>query len=274
MGRRSKLLWGFVLIIGLVSCGEEKGNTESQNAEDPKKQEELKTAENVFEDLSEEGIKKKIIGFISKNEDHFLSDSSFQFFRGKMNHDDVDDWVVAVNELEYAKKKLNESGNMTAIDYGYLGNYNHLFVIDGATGKWNGRPIGSSALRPLEIEIDFINSDQYQLAKIFYRVGTSKFVAIFNSSIPSFQEIFKWEIYNLSDTKNNGQPTAKVIEFEGMPNQKKKILVYEGAFANFSDEALVEDLFGYEPEIKKASLDPLHTFEYQLTEGKYGEIQK
>lgn len=277
--RRSERKISLILLIGILfsimACKGEEGKKNKQNQatveENPNQP---ATNQNVFEDLSEEGIKKKIIGFLTKGEDRFLVDSCFRFYKGQMNTDDVEDWVVTVNELQYAKKQLTDIGNMGAIDYGYLGNYNHIFVIDGATGKWNGRPIGSSALVPLEIEIDYVNSNQYQVAKIFYRVNTSKFVAIFNSSVPSFQEIFKWELYNLSDPKNNGEPRAKILEFEGPENGKKNIKVFDAEVVAFDDQAFVDDLFSYEPKLRKTSKDPIHNFEYQLAERKYGEIKK
>jgi hypothetical protein len=215
-----------------------------------------------------------IATFLNRREDKLLNDNCFRFYRGQMNRDTIQDWVVTVNTKDFAIKQLTESENLVPIDYGYLGNYNHIFVVDGKTGKWNGRPIGSSALAPLEIDIDYVNSDQYQLAKVFFRIGTSKFVAIYNSSIPSFQELFSWEIYNLSDPKNNGRPTAKIIEFVGPENGKKDIMLYEAEVVNFNDQEYLENMYSYEPQLKKTNKEPFHHFEYQLTQGKYGELNK
>ncbi|MCB0477309.1 MAG: hypothetical protein KDC84_04055 [Crocinitomicaceae bacterium] len=266
------ILIGLVILVGFA-CEEKKEEKDNSKASEIKT-EKPKKKEDVFTDLTEEGIKKKILSFLSKNEDHFLTDSCFRIYRGQMNHDKIEDWVVAVNEREYAKKILTEKGNLGAIDMGYLGNFNHIFVIDGATGKWSGRPIGSSSEAPLEIELDYVNSEQYQVVKIFYRVNTSKFVGIYNSSIPSFQEIFKWELYNLSDNQAGGKPTGRIVEFVGEPTSKKSILIYEADVVGFDDQAFVNQMFTYEPKLKKSSQEPIHVFEYQLSEGKFGEMKK
>lgn len=268
-GRFVLVLLGSLLFVG---CDSEEKTKDEQTTDqiETKKQ---KTEEDIFTDLSEEGIRKKITEFLNRQEDHLVKNSSFQFYKGKMNRDEVEDWVVTVNTLDFAKKQLTEKENLGAIDYGYLGNYNHLFVIDGATGKWNGRPIGSSALVPLEVEIEFVNSVQYQVPIIYYRVGTSKFMAIYNSSIPSFAEIFKWQLFNLSDQKAAGQPTGNIVELKGDKNEKKKIEVYEADVIAFDEEVFVDNMFSYEAQLKKRNSTPIHVFEYQLAEGKFGEIK-
>ncbi|MEZ4938988.1 MAG: hypothetical protein R2799_15475 [Crocinitomicaceae bacterium] len=267
-----KRIWIPICVLLMTSCQQKE--IQEKKVPEENSVEKVDKKEDVFTNLTEQGIKEKIIKFLSRKEDHILSDSSFKFYKGQMNRDQVEDWVVTVNELQFAKKQLEKIGNLGAIDYGYLGNYNHIFVIDGATGKWNGRPIGSSALAPLEIEIDYVNSDQYQVAKIFYRVGTAKFIGIYNSSIPSFQEIFKWELYNLSDNTANGQPTGRIIEFKGDEGSPKSIEIFEAKVINFDDKAFVDNMYEYEPQLQKTAKRPIHVFEYQLAEGKFGENNK
>ena len=264
-----------VFLISIIGCsGDGKKDVERIEIDSTKNNIEIKKDDFVVHDISEEGIRKKLTEFLNNGDNKLLKNDDFHFYRGQMSRDTILDWVVTVNTLEYAKKSLTAQGNLMPIDYGYLGNYNHFFIINGETGKMSGRPVGSSALEHLEIDIDYVNSDQYQVAKIFFRLGTSKFVAIYNSSIPSFQEIFSWEIFNLSDQKNNGLPTGSVLEFVGPENGKKEIHIYEANILDFSDEEFIANMYSYEPSRTKKTKEPSLILEYLLIEGKYGQVSK
>lgn len=269
------LIIGLGVILFVAGCQNETDKTDS--TEDPKPEKELgdgKVLNKDIEDISEEGMIAYFTQFLHRQADMELEPSDFRFYRGHMNRDTILDWVVTVNAFKYAKKSLEKQQNLMPIDYGYLGNYNHLFVVNGETGAWNGRPVASSSVNHLDVQIDYVNSDQYQVPVVYFRVGTSKFVTVFNSSVPQFQEIFNWEVFNLSDNKNNGNPTARIIEFQGPENGAKEIVVYDGEVVNFDQNAFADSIASYEPEIKKASLKELLRLEYKLAQGKFGEIRK
>ncbi len=232
-----KIIILFVILLFLFACGEDI--TRNVKTEKTKVIESLeqKIARHVEAALEIPATEKYTI----------------ETFAAQLNADDSLDMVITVNLLDRAMKKALNSKNLASrVETGYMGRYNFLFFLDGATKKISVEiPVPSSAMSKLNVKFEHIRSEAYYDILVSYKLENASFTRFFTIINQLPKEIFEMMNYKgLGDKENS----AYYVKYDdGSYSLAKDILIYKGILeqVKFDDPKKV---FEYEPKIKETKI--------------------
>lgn len=254
-----KHLWIIVVLLGLVSCSEEK--QEGIDLEQSKKQK----VENLPVD---QAIRRHV-----QNELDLTAADNYEMdqFSKDLNGDDVEDLIITVNLLDRALNEAIKSGKQEkAAELGYMGYYNYIFFMDGATNKISsGVVIPSSPM--YHVKINFVN---------ILGVGNSDFTVDYR-----VRNMQRRKFFTLEGGKPREICQAVIFDGLGTPRTEAYDIRYEpGTFNDYNDivefEATlndtiigrIEDTYAYEPRITPGTKE-VRRWHYSPDVGKYYLIQ-
>jgi hypothetical protein len=162
---------------------------------------------------------------------------SFEMVRAHLNADGEEDGVVYLNLAPKAKRDMETSSNPARFqDAGYIGDYNFLFVWDGAS-QTLGAPfkLVGNGLVPLRVSLINLLDFGYKNITARYRVQNSVFETYFMNRGGSLIPIFSFLIVDQIGT-DGMQPYVHQLEVN--PGQlEKDIVIYEGAWTDYDKDA-------------------------------------
>ena len=227
------LLFCFVL---LQACEASTENTESQDN--------VKTEKLSFDQRKDRHITGSLA--IDATEKY-----TTEVFREKINNDDIEDAIITVNRLNFAKNKSLKLKNAAQIaEMGYMGEYNYFIFYDGKLDKFSVPvPIPSSPLSKLQVKFENLSSEKFKDLTIEYRVLNAAFRNYYTIYGDVLQEIFQVKIF---DHIGESKPEYYFTEYDrGSISDVKNIIVYEGKIENFQEK--ISDIYSYEPVITKTN---------------------
>ncbi|MDG1148239.1 MAG: hypothetical protein P8N52_08050 [Crocinitomicaceae bacterium] len=154
-------------------------------------------------------------------------DYSYTIYSEELNGDDSLDYIVTVNRLDFALNKAIEKGNTAQrAEMGYIGKYNFIFYMDGASKKiTQAIPVPSSPHGILEVSFENIKTEAYKDILVDFKIRNSKFRRYFSVTNKIPLQTFETLIFDGLGTDNN---TAYHIEYgSGSYSLSKDILVYK-----------------------------------------------
>jgi hypothetical protein len=174
----------------------------------------------------------------------------YKTFEADLNGDDSLDIIIAVNQLEKAINEAIEQGNTAKrAELGYIGNYNHVFYLDGKT-KQISPPIAvpSSPHAQLKISFENIRSEAYKDILVDFRIRNSCFRRFFTILHKTPRQTFEQKLFDgLGDIKTE----AFTIKYEkGSYSLAKDILIYRGTLENVTINRPL-DVYQINPSIKE-----------------------
>lgn len=178
---------------------------------------------------------------------------TYETYSGKLDVDDSMDLVITVNQFDKAMNKAIEGGKLAKMaEMGFMGRYNHFFVMDGLTKEIGPAiPVPSSSKAKLVVNFENIRTEAYKDFTVDYKLSNSSFRRFFTVYNKLPKETFEIMIYDgLGDLENH----AVSVEYaEGSYSLAKDILIYSGELeqVKFDDPSAIYD---YQPEIKKTNL--------------------
>jgi hypothetical protein len=161
---------------------------------------------------------------------------SFEMKRAHLNADANEDGFVVVNLAPKAKRDMEQSSNPARFhDAGYIGDYNFIFVWDGAT-QTMGPPfkLVGNGLIPLEISLNNLLDLGYKTISAKYRVQNSVFETYFMNISGSLIPVFS---YLLADQIGTDQMQVFYHKLEENPTQLElDIVIYQGLWLDYDKE--------------------------------------
>lgn len=193
-------------------------------------------------------------------------------YKRDLNGDDSLDYIVTVNLLDQAIKKAIADGKEDKMkEMGYMGYYNYIFFVDGATKEISGGTvIPSSPMYPLKVTFEKVLGSPNMDFTIDYRVRNMQRRKFFTIVQNQPREVCQAVIFD-------GLGTSKTVAYS--------IRYEEGTFNDFNDiveyEAQLEDIiipnldstYTYEPTITPKS-NIIRRWHFSPAQGKYFLVQK
>lgn len=190
-----------------------------------------------------------------------------RIYKAHLNADNAEDAVITINRLEFAIDKAAKTPNPSKhVEFGYMGNYNHVMFYDGQRDKFSSPTlIPSSAKKPLEVSFEHIQSDAFQTTVVEYGIRELKMKSYYFMYPTSVLLAFEWKVY---DRVGTADYEANVIEpaSEGEMSANKDIFIYKGKIKDYSTD--IADMYTYTPAIEKTGM-LLYRFFYDPRVGKY-----
>ncbi len=173
---------------------------------------------------------------------------SYEVFSEHLDGDDSIDYVITVNRLENALDNAIKSGNTAQrAEMGYIGKYNFIFYMDGATKDITPAiPVASSPHAELDVTFAHIRSEAYKDIMVDFRVRNSCFRRFFTvvNEIPL--QTFEAKIFDYLGEEN---AEAYSIKFEpGSYSLAKDIYVYKADIENVTIKSM-NDVYDIYPKI-------------------------
>lgn len=232
---------GLILLIGLFlsACGEEPN------------QEEVKTeSENVEELSAEEFLRRHITSNLNIPATEKFD---LKIYKEKINGDDVQDYVVTVNRLDFALNEAIESGNVAKrAEVGYMGTYNYVAFMNGATRAISSIiPVPSSPHAQLRVRFEKIRSEAYYDILVDFRIRNSGWTRFFTVIRDQPMQTFEMKNYDGLGTEKR---EAYIVSYEkGSYSLAKDILVYK---AELEDIELSDpmEIYTIDPEITSTTI--------------------
>jgi hypothetical protein len=161
---------------------------------------------------------------------------TFEMKRAHLNADAKEDGFVVVNLAPKAKRDMEQSSNPARFqDAGYIGDYNYIFVWDGASQKM-GPPfkLVGNGLIPLELSLNNLLDPGYKTISAKYRVQNSVFETYFMNISGSLIPVFS---YLVVDQIGTDEMQVFFHKLEENPTQLElDIVIYEGLWADYEKE--------------------------------------
>lgn len=239
-----KYFYFSILILTLFSCTEDsvKNDTEDNSTSTIKKSPTV-----------EEMIVRQIEGnlTIPANEKY-----TYKIYSEELSGDDSLDYIVTVNRLDFALNKAIEKGNTAQrAAMGYVGNYNFIFYMDGATKEiTQSIPVPSSPHGKLEVSFENIKTEAYKDILVDFRIRNSKFRRYFSvaNKIPL--------------------QTFETIVFDGLGTSEKRAFHIEYGPGSFS---LSKDILVYKAELEEVEVKrPNDVYEINPKITSKGELER
>ena len=155
-----------------------------------------------------------------------------EVYKAHLDADGTEDAIITLNRKAKAIDDAAASGNTPRIvETGYMGNYNMVVHYNGAKNKFSQPiPIGSSAILPLKVEFQNIQSEFFKDAIVEYRIMDSAFSNYFFVQNGLIQLVLQHPKY-VDFTSDN--PEFYQAEFkQGSSNFSKDIFVYNALTKN------------------------------------------
>lgn len=232
-----KYFYFLILLVGLFSCTEEQvqDNTENHSTSKVKKS---PTVEEMIIRQIEGDLK------IPATEKY-----TYKIYSEELNGDDSLDYIVTVNRLDFALNKAIEKGNITQrAAMGYVGNYNFIFYMDGASKEITPSiPIPSSPHGELAVTFENIKTEAYKDIMVDFRIRNSKFRRYFSVMNKIPMQTFETMVF---DGLGTDEKVAYHIEYgPGSYSLAKDILVYKAKLEDVTyDEP--NDVYNINPKIE------------------------
>ncbi len=173
-----------------------------------------------------------------------------QYFKEKINNDNIEDYVITLNLLKLAKKKAVKAKNPAQLaQIGFMGDYNYILFFDGLTSKiTNETVIRSTPLSPLKITFENITSIKYKDILVDFRILNASYKDFYTVKGNKMERIFQWKNFDgLGNTENE----AYFFKYaEGTMSTSKDILVYN---ANLINPTFEFDKFTFDPTLIKTN---------------------
>jgi len=173
----------------------------------------------------------------------------YKTFEADLNGDDSLDIIIAVNQLEKAINEAIEKGNTAKrAELGYIGNYNHIFYLDGKTKELSS-PIAvpSSPYARLKISFENIRSEAYKDILVDFRIRNSCFRRFFTIVTKTPRQTFEQKLF---DGLGNNKTEAFTIKYEkGSYSLAKDIVIYKATLENVTINNPLE-VYTINPSIK------------------------
>ncbi len=192
-------------------------------------------------------------------------DYDMQIFKAKLNEDDSQDAIITVNRLKYAVNNAVSSEKTAKLaEIGLMGNYNYLFVYDGALKQVISQlAIPSSPYAKLKVNFEKITTEQYNDVLVDYRVLNASFRDFFTMTNGVLSRFFQWKNY---DGVGGGKVEAYQFEYkQGTLSQQKDILIIK---ASFTQPKELDDIYTFEPKLI-CSNELIYRFFYHPETKKY-----
>lgn len=194
-------------------------------------------------------------------------DYDYAIYRDHLDGDDSVDIVVTVNLLQRAMDYAIERDIVQIkAEEGFMGNYNFIIYIDGAT-KTFATPLAvpSSPHAKLTLNFENIRSEAYKDIVIDYRIRNACFRRYFAITNGFAREMFDIKIF---DGLGDVETEAYEIRYApGTYSLAKDILVYK---ATLEDVTITDpkDVYSTNPEITPTG-ELERTWYYHGVQGKY-----
>lgn len=153
----------------------------------------------------------------------------FQTFEADLNGDDSLDIIITVNQLDKAINEAIENGKTAKqAELGYIGNFNHIFYMDGRSKHISGPiPVPSSPHAQLQISFENIRSVAYRDILVDFRIRNSCFRRFFTIHNNNLQQTFEQKLF---DGLGSDANEAYTIKYEkGSYSLAKDIVIYKGS---------------------------------------------
>ena len=231
-----KYLYLSLLFLCLFSCAEDH----IQNKTIDKPLSEVKKSQTV-----EEIIVRQIEGTLTIPA---IEKYTYEIYSEELNGDDSLDFIVTVNRLDFALNKAIEKGNTAQrAAMGYIGNYNFIFYMDGASKEMTQSiPVPSSPHGKLEVSFENVKTEAYKDIIVDFRIRNSKFRRYFSVTNKTPMQTFEILIFDGLGTKES---IGYHIEYgTGSYSLSKDILVYKAEIEDIEIKS-PNDVYGINPNI-------------------------
>lgn len=171
-----------------------------------------------------------------------------QYYKEKINNDNIEDYAITLNLLKLAKKKAVKAKNPAQLaQIGFMGDYNYVLFFDGLTCKiTNETVIRSTPLSPLNISFENISSIKHKDILVDFRILNASYKDFYTVKGNKMERIFQWKNF---DGLGNLENEAYHFKYaEGTMSSSKDILVYK---ANLTNPKVEFDKFTFDPTIIK-----------------------
>ncbi len=193
----------------------------------------------------------------------------FELEKAHLNADGAEDGVILINLAPKALRDMENSNNPARFqDAGYIGDYNFVFVWDGAT-----QTIGTAfkfvgnGLIPAEVRLINLLDPGYKTLMVRYRVQNSIFQTYFQNLNGSLIPVFS---YLLVDELGTDEMQVYYHALEENPSQiEKDIVIYEGLWSDYDADAAAKDKNAYPLGSIKSSGKEIYRFFFDPRSGKY-----
>lgn len=224
-----------ILLVGLYACGEDHNHIEVDDS--------LPTVQKS--PSVEEMIVRQIEGSLTipANEKY-----TYKIYTEELSGDDSLDYIVTVNRLDFALNKAIEKGNIAQrAAMGYVGNYNFIFYMDGATKEiTQSIPVPSSPHGKLEVSFENIKTEAYKDILVDFRIRNSKFRRYFSVANKIPLQTFETLVF---DGLGTTEKRAFHIEYgPGSFSLSKDILVYKADLEEVEVKS-PNDVYAINPKI-------------------------
>jgi len=250
MSKHNFILLSLIFSLLFFSCDRKK--------EDDNSEKDLKTTITL-----EEMAKRHVEATLNIPHDE---NYTFSIHKKHLDNDTILDAIILVNRLNFALDEAAKSGNSAkAADLGFIGRYNSLFYFDGGLNKISPEiPLPSSAHSLLKLNFTSFSGNEYTDFTIDYKIRNSQFRNYYIVINHTPVRVFQWKVYDYLKEQNE---ESYYFEFErGSYSQVKDILIFKGVISNNKE---VDDIYNFEPQIKKSGLELIHRFFFLDKEFKY-----
>lgn len=190
-------------------------------------------------------------------------------FKAHLNADGKEDGVIALNLAPKARRDMENSNNPARFqDAGYIGDYNFIFIWDGAT-----KTIGTAfklvgnGLIPVVVNLVNLLDPGYKTVTAQYRVQNSVFETYFQNVNGSLIPVFS---YLIVDQMGTDKMQVYHHALEENPSQiEKDIVIYEGLWSEYDADAAAKDKNEYPLGSITSSGKEIYRFFFDQRSGKY-----
>lgn len=194
---------------------------------------------------------------------------SFEMKRAHLNADGAEDGIVVINLAPKAQRDMERSSNPARFhDAGYIGDYNFIFIWDGATQTiGTAFKLVGNGLVPVEVNLVNLLDPGYKTVTARYRVQNSVFQTYFKNVNGSLIPVFS---YLIVDQMGTDKMQVYHHALEENPKQiEKDIVIYEGIWTGYDAQAVALNRNAYPlGQIEPFSKD-VYRFFYDAQSGKY-----
>lgn len=271
-----RYIYSLIAIFSLIACSTEETPTsdiiKKNTSVDSTKISTLKrnhvtspeSKETDVTDLSESGIKSYIINDLNL---HLDESPELTYYHEDIIGDPEVDIIVSARLIAKAEKENGTFNHLDDRNFGFMGKYHFVYVVDRATKKASRININASAVIPLEINFKNIQKERKALT-IDYSIREASFKFVYGQTPVGFKQIFTWQNYNLKKY-NTDKSAANFLSFEPTTTGKYyDILIYNAEISNYDFDQISKNIYEFSPVIEKK--EPIkRTFFLDSTNWKY-----
>jgi hypothetical protein len=198
-------------------------------------------------DFSESGIKSYIIKDLNLQ----LNEApELTFYNEDIIGDSEIDIIISARLIAKAENENGKFNHLNDRNFGYMGKYHFVYVVDKTSQKVSRININASAVIPLKIKFEDVQKERKALT-IDYSIREASFKFVYGQTPNGFKQIFTWQNYNLKKY-NTEKSAVNFLSFE--PSKTTKyydILIYNAEISNYDYDQISKNIYEFSPEIKK-----------------------